>query len=238
MVRNLQRIFCVHCFLMVIGLTIYAQGNESVTEQLWVDVIPHFAINERLEYYGDASLRIVFEENTAYTMVVRPSVFYRLNPTVELRGGLGFFYTIIENNINQLEIRPWQGVRIHWPTLGPIGIKHYLKLEERLLWETEVWDFDPAFRFRYKLGGRIPFNESRKFYLSLFGEAFVNFGLDDVALLRDRMRGYIGLGHQINDTWTMELEFMLQRSRSNEIEDFDVSGHIFRLKLVKDGWVW
>ncbi len=171
-------------------------------------------------------------------MVARPSVFYHLNPIVELRGGLGFFYTIVENSRNQLEQRPWQGVRIHWPTFRPIGIKHYLKLEERLLWETEVWDFDLALRFRYKLGGRIPFNESRKFYLSQFGEAFVNFGGEDVELLRDRMRGYFGLGHKLNDTWTVELEFMLQRSRSNEIEDFDVNGHIFKLKLVKDGWVW
>jgi len=238
MVNYLQRKFWIHCFLLVSGLTIYAQGDESVTEQLWIDIIPHFGINQRLEYYGDASLRIVFEENTTYTMVARPSVVYHLNPIVELRGGLGFFYTIVENSRNQLELRPWQGVRIHWPTLGPIGIKHYIKLEERLLWETELWDFDLALRFRYKLGGRIPFNESRKFYLSLFGEAFVNFGGEDVELLRDRMRGYFGLGHKLNDTWTVELEFMLQRSRSNEIEDFDVSGHIFRLKLVKDGWVW
>ena len=152
--------------------------------------------------------------------------------------GIGFFYTIIDNSAILLELRPWQGVRIHWPNFGRIGIKQSFKLEERLLWETETWAFDPALRFRYKLGGRIPFNEPRSFYLSLFGEAFANVGGESVAILRNRMRGYIGLGYKRNETWTVELEFMLQRSRGNVVEDFNVSDLIFRLKVLKDGWVW
>jgi hypothetical protein len=237
-VKNTHRIFCILFFLLVIGFSTYAQSNEGATEQLWVDFIPHFKVNERFEYYGDASLRVIFEEKEIYTFIGRPSVRYHLNSILELQGGLGFFYTISDININQLELRPWQGVRIHWPTFGRIGIKHSLKMEERLLWDTESWNFDPALRFRYKLGGRIPFNEARSFYLSLFGEAFVNLGDDSATILRNRMREYIGIGHKRNDTWTVELEFILQRSRSNTVEDFNVSDRIFRLKVVKNGWVW
>ena len=57
--------------------------SKISSKQLWVDIIPHFEINQRLEYYGDASLRVIFEENKTYTMVARPSVFYHLNPIVE-----------------------------------------------------------------------------------------------------------------------------------------------------------
>ena len=234
----MRKIVCIPYFLLVFGFSTYAQSNEGTTEQLWLDFIPHFKISERFEYYGDASIRVIFVENRIFTLIARPSFRYHLNSIVELQGGIGFFYSIMDIQANQLELRPWQGVRVHWPTFGRIGIKHSFKLEERLLWETETWDFDPALRFRYKLGGRIPFNEPRSFYLSLFGEAFANVGGESVAILRNRMRGYSGFGYKRNDTWTVELEFMLQRSRSNAVEDFCVSDRIFRLKVLKDGWVW
>ena len=36
----------------------YAYGQEEIIDhQLWFDVIPHFEINNRLEYYGDISYR-------------------------------------------------------------------------------------------------------------------------------------------------------------------------------------
>jgi hypothetical protein len=237
-IRNIPKIFCLHCFFLVLGFATYAQSNEGTTEQLWVDFIPHFKVNEKLEFYGDASVRVIFEEKKIYTFIARPSVRYHLNSIVELQGGIGFFYSIIGDITNQLELRPWQGIRIHWPTFGRIGIKHSIKLEERLLWDTETWEFDPALRFRYKLGGRIPFNESRRIYLSLFGEAFASAGGESISILRNRMRGYFGFGYKRNDAWTVEIEFMLQRSRSNAIEDFSVSDRIFRLKVIKDGWVW
>jgi len=237
-VGSTHRIFCIHVFLLFLGFSTYAQSNEGTTGQIWIDFIPHFKVNERLEYYGDAGFRMILEEPKAYTLIARPSVRYHLNSIVELQGGIGSFFTIIDNYTNQLELRPWQGVRIHWPTFGRIGIKHSFKMEERLLWETETWDFDPALRFRYKLGGRIPFNEARCFYLSAFGEAFVNVGGESVTLLRNRMRGYFGVGHKRSDAWTVELEFIIQRSRSNTVEDFTVSDGIFRLKILKNGWVW
>jgi len=234
----MQKIICTHYFLLVFGFSTYAQSNEGTTEQLWLDFTPHFKINERFEYYGDASLRVIFVENRIFTLAARPSARYHLNSIVELQGGIGFFYSFLDNISNQLELRPWQGVRIHWPTFGRIGIKHSLKLEERLLWETETWDFDPALRFRYKLGGRIPFDQSRSFYLSLFGEAFANGGGENAAILRNRMRGYFGLGYKRNEMWTVELEYILQRSRGNTEEDFSVSDNIFKLKVLKDSWVW
>jgi hypothetical protein len=234
----MRKIVCVHFFLLVLGFSAYAQSNEGTTEQLWLDFIPHFKTSERFEYYGDASLRVIFEENRIFTLIARPSFRYHINSIVELQGGIGFFFTIIDDFANQLELRPWQGVRVHWPTFGRIGIKHSFKLEERLLWGTETWDFDLTLRFRYKLGGRIPFNEARSFYLSLFGEAFANVGGKNDALLRNRMRGYFGIGYKRNDTWTVELEYILQRSRSNGVEDFHISDNIFRLKVLKDGWVW
>jgi len=88
------------------------------------------------------------------------------------------------------------------------------------------------------LGGRIPFNESRSYYLLLFGEAFADVGDENVGIFRNKMRGYFGLGHKQNDTWTVELDFILQAFRSNEGEDFNVNDLIFRLRVFKDVWVW
>jgi hypothetical protein len=226
----------IFCWIQVHFLQ--AQNNEAITEQVWLDFIPFFKINEKLEYFGDAGIRLIFKDYTAYRLFARPSVRYRLNPVVELQGGVGFFYSIVNNFPDQVEIRPWQAVRLHWPTIGLIGIKHVFKFEERLLWETDTWEYDPAIRFRYKLGARIPFNASRRFYLSLFGEVFFNEGGENVEIFRNRMRGLFGFGYKQNKTWTVEVELMLQRSRSTTVDDFFVSDRIFRLKVLKGGWVW
>jgi len=218
-------------------LCLSSWSQESSTNRIWLDFIPHFKINEDLEYYGDAGYRIILSEDI-HTFVIRPSIRYHLNPLVELRGGIGFFYTIDPNFSNQFEIRPWQGVRLNWPTFGRIGIKHYLRLEERLLWATDDWNFDPALRLRYKLGFRIPFNETRTTYLSLFGEAFANGGGQEVEQFRNRMRVYLGFGYRFDQTWRMEIEYIGQASRSNDVEDFDLADNIYRLRVFKGGWVW
>lgn len=109
----MQKIICIPYFLLVFGFSTYAQSNEGTTEQLWLDFIPHFKISERFEYYGDASLRVIFEENRIFTLIARPPFRYQLNSIVELQGGIGFFYSILNIKANQLELRPWQGVRIH-----------------------------------------------------------------------------------------------------------------------------
>ena len=97
-------------------------SQESSTNRIWVNFIPHFKINMDLEYYGDG-YRIILSEDL-HTFVVRPSVRYHFEPKVEIRGGIGFFYTIDPNFSDQFEIRPWRGVRVHWPAFGHIGNKH------------------------------------------------------------------------------------------------------------------
>jgi len=226
----------ISCFLSVwlFGLSSWAQES---TNRIWLDFKPHFKVNENLEYFGDAGYRIILSEQI-HTFVLRPSVRYYFKPWLDLMGGIGFFYEIDPNLSNLFEIRPWQGVRVHWPTFGRIGIKHYFRLEERFLWETESWIFDPALRLRYKLGSRIPFNESRTIYVSLFVEAFANFGGEDVERFRNRMRGYFGFGWRFDDTWSVEIEYIHQASRSTDADEFDVSDNIFRLRVFKGGWVW
>jgi len=224
-------------FLSFWWLLSFSSWSQESTNRIWLDFIPHFKVNQDLEYYGDVGYRIIPSEQIR-TFVIRPSVRYHLNPWVDLTGGIGFFYEIDPNFSNLFEIRPWQGVKVHWPTFGRIGIKHYFRLEERLLWETESWNFDPALRFRYKLGSRIPFNEPRTTYLSLFGEAFANVGGEEVERFRNRIRGYFGFGYRFDDTWSVEADFIAQASRSTGLEEFDLSDRIFRLRVFKGGWVW
>ena len=49
---------------------------------------------------------------------------------MELHGGVGGFYTFVEFGNNQFELRPWQGVRVNWPSIWIFDFKEYFHLGE------------------------------------------------------------------------------------------------------------
>ena len=36
--------------------------TESANHQIWIDIYPHYFVNEKLEYYGDAGFRTIIDE--------------------------------------------------------------------------------------------------------------------------------------------------------------------------------
>ena len=105
-----RRVIARAVFLASLGpLTVpgLLQAQSSTTQQLWLDLLPRFRVNERLEYFGDVGVRIDLSEPAQNSVLVRPSVRYQLSSLWELHGGMGFFYTVVESAANQFELRPW-----------------------------------------------------------------------------------------------------------------------------------
>jgi len=80
-------------------------SQESSTNRIWVDFIPHFKINMDLEYYGDAGYRIILAEDL-HTFAVRPSVRYHLNPRLRFEEELASFTALIQTSATSLKSAP------------------------------------------------------------------------------------------------------------------------------------
>lgn len=121
--------------MIVNTISVIAQDSlsekSSLNHQIWLDFYPHFYINEKIEYYGDAGFRTEVGQLSWNRIYVRPSLRYYTNKTWQLSGGLGLFYIFNELDVNRLEVTPWQGIQANWPKWGNLSFKHLGEIEER-----------------------------------------------------------------------------------------------------------
>ena len=222
------------------NLLVYGQ-EEIIDHQLWFDVMPHFEINSRSEFYGDGSYRTSTTSDKFRKFVLRPSVRYHWTYELDLLGGLGFFLTFEEVDYNTIELRPYQGVRLNWPKIWRMNFKHRGIVEERFIWNNQG-EFDPNLRFRYRIKTKLPLNKQslqyNTLYIPMSYEIFANVGPDEVERFHNRARANVGLGYVFSKKWIGEIEVTFQRSRSTSDDDLILSDRIFRFKLILNGWIF
>lgn len=208
-------------------------ASSIINQQVWIDFYPHYYFNKKLEYYGDAGYRTIVSNRSWTRLYVRPSVKYHLNKTWELHAGLGLFYIFYTNDVDQFEIRPWQGVQLNWPKWEKVGFKNLLRFEERMSFLTDDWILDFEFRLRYKLSGKYDFHEH--WFVALYGEYFLPVTGEIEELYRNRGRAGIELGYKPTKEWQLSFVFNWQGSRSGPEDKIHASDYIYQLKVKK---VW
>jgi hypothetical protein len=212
-----------------------ADENSIRNHQIWIDFYPHYYVNKKLEYYGDAGYRAIVSKRNWSRIYVRPSLRYHFNKTWELQTGLGIFYIFNLNKDDQFEITPWQGFQLNWPTLSRINFKHLFKLEERLSFETKDWKSDFELRFRYKIFGNISFVRAKKWFIPFYGEYFLPLSGKIEEIYRNKGRAGLGLGYRPDKEWQVSFVFNWQGSRAGPHEGLNVSDYIYQIKIKK---VW
>jgi len=239
---KLPKVCSRYFVLLFIGLNIVASASASTADttessilnhQIWIDFYPHYYFNKKLEYYGDAGYRTIVSERNWSRLYVRPSIKYHLNKTWELHAGIGFFYTFYNKDVDQFEIRPWQGVQLNWPKWEKVGFKNLLRFEERMSFLTEDWILDFEFRLRYKLSGKYDFHE--RWFVALYGEYFLPVTGEIKELYRNRGRAGIELGYKPAKEWQLSFVLNWQGSRSGPDEELHSSDYIYQLRVRK---VW
>lgn len=227
-------------FIIVLGfskptMAQTADSTESsiVNQQIWIDFYPHYYMNEKLEYYGDAGYRTIVSERNWTRLYVRPSLKYHLTDTWEFHAGLGLFYIFYSHDVDQFEIRPWQGVQLNWPKWDKFGFKNLLRFEERMSFLTTNWIMDFEFRIRYKLTGKYDFHP--KWFTSIYGEYFLPVEGEIQELYQNKGRAGIELGYKPAKEWQVSFVFNWQASRTGPDEKLHSSDYIYQIRVKK---VW
>jgi len=221
-------------FLIVIlnitpGLARPARGADF---QTWSDLTTIYRFADGWRYDGDQGVRGVLSDSDFTLLFFRPSVRYRVKPWFTVHGGIRFFNTFFDDEDDTFEIGPWQGLRFVWPQIGNYAISHYLRFEERMIWQTEgESDFDFTLRTRYQLGARSPnYDVLLKNGIYLVGsiEAFSNI---EQPIFVNRVRYDLGTGSQISDAWRVQLHYLMHHDRQSASAAFTATEHILRLRL-------
>ena len=211
-------------------LVLSAHGADY---QTWSDITTIYRFADGWRYDGDQGVRWGEQNGNDFTLLyIRPSVRYRVNPWFTVHGGIRFFQTFIDDEEDTFEIGPWQGLRFVWPKIGSYAITHYLRLEERMIWQTEgEKDSDFSVRSRYQLGFRSPNYKilfENGIYLMGTIEPFADL---ESPLFVNRIRYDVGLGTPLTDAWRVHLRYVLQQGRDSASSAFSTDEHILRLRL-------
>jgi hypothetical protein len=145
-------------------MSLHAQeaSENQKTHQFWLDYNPKYQLSDRLDLKGSFGARTV-SPNTWYRLWARPYLSYKrpkfilkkLKYNERLDGGMDIFYTANKDNVNRLELTPFQAYSLAWPDRERLVIRHYLKLEERFELETDDWNNTFGLRLSYEAWGHL-----------------------------------------------------------------------------------
>lgn len=233
-----MKIFLKYAFIAVILFPVVVQSQEDegriIDNQIWADYHQYYNFKPDWQFYGDAGVRSVLEQWSWFTTFARPSIRWKKHKLWELHGGIGLFFTINVDDVNTLEIRPYQGVKVNWPVLKTIRFNHYLRIEERFNFPTDDWTLEFNLRVRYRFALRADIysiSDESKIFVPASIEFFGNIGQQLTEKFSNRSRLSMGAGYKMNDQWTFEFHFVAQFSRTGDDDKFKTSDRLFQLKV-------
>lgn len=223
--------------LLILGFLPFSFINAQSKDdfQTWIDYTTNNWIDSEWLYKGDYGIRGLLSVDEWTQYYINPAFVFRNNEKLTYHGGMKLVYSSNLLANNTFEIRPWQGVQYIWPRLETIYFDHYLRFEERFVWQTDVNDSDFSLRGRYRLRLR-----TLDFRLPLIPTKFSSFASVEIFMdLTDKIvENYVGrhrltfgIGNHVAEKIFIELHYILQNSNKG-IDSLDESDdHIFRIRI-------
>lgn len=239
----MRSVFRIHGLQILIVLllfshhdTLIAQDGTAVTRQTWVFWQHHHSFTPRFKYFGDIGYRQELPYAKWIRTSLKPGAEWSAGNIVDLCGGLGFYNTVQEIIPNSFELRPWQGVKVHWPSLGRFNFDHYGRLEQRFnRFVGPVGHWSSVLRGRYRLNVIFPINHpgiiDNTLFIRLNAEIFWNMGKSIAERYVNKNRYAMCLGYRFNLNWRLELYYLAEQSQAFSEEGFNVNSHIFQVSL-------
>lgn len=208
--------------LLLIGSALYAQENTYHTSSAWFSAIGDVHLNDN--FYGKTEFHV---RRTGFTdhwqqLLIRPSLHYKLNSTVDFALGYTFIknysYASYSAPIDKNENNIWQQVMLSHQS-GKVKFKHRFRYEERFIdkmvekdGKLSVDGTTFASRFRYRFTTSFPLvniGEKHELSAQIFDEIWLN--LNDDMVLPERLNQnwfYAGLAFQISEKASLGIGYL------------------------------
>jgi hypothetical protein len=213
-----------------------AQDETATTTQLRLFWHHNQSFTNRLLYIGNIGFKQELPYHNWIMMNFKPGVEWSAGSIVDLAGGIGLYYTLQKIIPNSFELRPWQGMIVHWPSLGRFSFDHYAKFEQRFnrsIGSKEQWS--SVLRSRYRLNVIFPINHpgiiDKTLFVKINAELFWNIGKSIEERYVNKDRYSIGMGYRFNRNWRLEVYYLAEQSLAFSEEGFKVNSHILQVSL-------
>jgi hypothetical protein len=150
--------------------------------------------------------------------------------------GAGLIYTQKYNANDNLELRLIQGVKFEIPTIKPITLYNFVRLEERFQNEFNNSGWNSAFRLRYRLSTVVNwkkhlFQFTEGLYIPIQTEFFFNLKRAD--RFNDVVRISPGIGYRSKNDWRYETYIIFNISKNITETNNTSNDFILRLRIYK-----
>ena len=231
--RKVEGVGVVVCVMLAATPQSLSAQDDDIGRQIWLDYNPLWTLPSDLELYGDVGVRTEVGDQGSVRLVARPSVRGPLG-SFRWSGGLGGLFTKNESAANRVELRAFQGIAATWPRRRIFRLDHYVRLEERLEWETDGGSSDPSLRLRYRLQVQFSLTgplDVASWRLLAHGEGFLGTGT--AGQFDERARIGVGLERVFSAAWRTRLDLTWQKM-GRPFSGADTSDLYIRLRVFQD----
>jgi hypothetical protein len=222
--------------LLTIGIISANSNAQSNDHQLWLNYAPKVQVNKHFSYGGDIGVRGLISNRDWNQILLRPSVGYRFSRIFSLSGATGIFHTFNRESSDQTELRIHEEVNIRWPDLNIIEIFYRLRIDHRWFF-GDANDEDYNTRIRYLFGletADFRLFGTKTWYIQGIFEGFKTPQDEDASeFFINRSRIHAVLGRRISDRIRLELHYINQKSRVEDIDGLITSQNIYRLRVFQ-----
>ena len=223
--------------ILTAAFSISTKAQDKTHFESWNSFrIEKYLRKARFMFSNDFGFRPSFDEEFNITYLLRPKAIIDLGDIIDFYPSVDFRFGQYPNYTNTIEIRFWQGLKLHWPDIGRVEFSHFYRLEERLHW-TEGFERDEvSLRSRYRLNMRIPLNNpyitDKTYFMDLRAEAFLPHTETFEELYASTLRLGIRGAYNVNRKWRYNLTAYLDRGK-NTIDDDRTSSRFMLEFLVR-----
>ena len=154
-------------------------ADNHVSDVYQLNLNPNHPIADRLDMFGNFG----YYENSNYSQYRFgwPGLIYHVEPWLQLWGGLDAYYTDNDHAADQLELRPFAGVKFFVPNKAKIILFNYTRYEHRNFENLTTHDWTGYERIRSRFGAEVPLTsragawETKTFYALADVEPFYRF---------------------------------------------------------------
>lgn len=214
-----------------------AQGDGSINNEYRVTLFPYYSIGTNTAGFGYLGY-VNNPDKDFQTFYLGKGVNHFVTPEVQLWGGLISTYTVNKNSADQLELRPFGGVKLFMPNEIKWNIYNFTRYEYRALEDMDTHDWDGYSRLRSRFGVELPLASREQvwqpgtWYALADVEPYYRFDKNTVDPLR--VRG--GIAYILSDRVRVEFIYHAQFTRPAGSSGLEYTDNIFRLnfKLAMD----
>ncbi len=211
-----------------------SKAQDDIGNEYRITLFPSHKITDKIGGFGYLGYVFNPEKNYQSYYLGWPCATYTPNSWLQFWGGLIGVYTDNESKADQLELRPFGGVKLFLPNAWKWNIYNWTRYEYRALQNRTTHEWNNYSRIRLRFGVEIPLCSTDKAWKpgGFYGMADVEpyYRFDTKQIDPFRIRG--GIGYIMKSApLRFELIYYAQYTQPTEESGLIYTDNIFRLNI-------